>query len=206
MKRTTTPVFESTMNEVTPARPLIRRAYPDDLPALERLIELAVLGLQGRDYDERVLPSALRNKLLAVDPQLIADGTYFVAEMEGQIVGGGGWSRRRKIVNDGGSDLGDDDMLDSETEAAKIRAFFVHPDRARLGIGSRLLRASEEATQRAGFRRLELMSTLTGVPLYAARGWHSHEHLEIPLPDRPVYPAIRMTKAVGDVSDHAYAA
>lgn len=203
MEQTTTTVIQPAASKVARAGLRLRRARRDDIPALERLIELAVLELQGRDYDERVLASALENRLLAVDPQLIADGTYFVAEMEGRIVGAGGWSRRRKIVNGGGDSDGADDLLDPATEAAKIRAFFVHPDHARQGIGSRLLRASEEAAQRAGFRRLELIATLTGVPLYASRGWRSHERLEFPLPGGLVYPGIRMTKSVLPEQAHA---
>jgi GNAT superfamily N-acetyltransferase len=111
-----------------------------------------------------------------------------------------------KIVNDGNDPSSADDLLNPATEAAKIRSFYVHPDRARLGIGSRLLRASEEAAQRAGFRRLELIATLTGAQLYAARGWRTHERLEIPLPDGQTYPAIRMTKTVEDPSGQAHAA
>lgn len=206
MKRTTTTILGPVADRRASSVLRIPPARRDDVPDLELLIEQAVLGLQSRDYGERVLASALHNKLLAVDPQLIADGTYFVAEMEGRIVGSGGWSRRRKTVNDGSHTSGTEDLLDPATEAAKIRAFYVRPDRARLGIGSRLLRASEEAAQRAGFRRLELISTLTGAPLYAARGWRSHEHVEIPLPNGEVYPAIRMTKTVGGASGQARAA
>jgi GNAT superfamily N-acetyltransferase len=175
----------------------IRLATPDDIPKLKRLVERSVLGLQVRDYGGRTLDSALRHNLLALDPQLISDGTYYVAEVEGRIVGGGGWSRRRNIINDAEDPDEAEDLLDPATEAAKIRAFYVHPDCARMGIGSRLLHASEEAAQWAGFRRLELISTLTGVPFYAARGWCSHERLEIPLPSRQTYPAIRMTKTLG---------
>ena len=201
MKRTITSVPAPAVDRAAPPEPRIRPARENDVPALERLIEAAALGLQGHDYDERVLLSALRNGLLAVDTQLIADGAYFIAEIEGRIVGAGGWSRRRKTINGAGGPSGPEDLLDPAAEAAKIRAFYVHPQSARLGIGSRLLRASEEAAQQAGFRRLELISTLTGAPLYAARGWRAHERLEIPLPDGQVYPAIRMTKIQGDPSD-----
>lgn len=104
MQQTTTSVSESTVEKVAPAALRIRRARQNDIPALESLIELAVLELE--------------NGLLAVDPQLIADGSYFVAEMEDRIVGGGGWSRRRKVVNDG-KDPSDDDLLDPATEGPR---------------------------------------------------------------------------------------
>ena len=101
----------------------IRRAVPDDVAALNRLVGRSVLGLQARDYDGQVLESALRNRLLTLDLVLISDGTYHVAEAGDRIVGAGGWSRRRKIVNDASGDAGGDDPLDPATEAAKIRAF-----------------------------------------------------------------------------------
>ena len=179
----------------------IRQAVPADIPELERLVELSVLSLQARDYDERVLDSALRSGLLTPDPQLISDGSYYVAEMEDQIVGAGGWSRHRNAINGASDTTGADDLLDPATEAAKIRAFYVDPKFARMGIGSRLLRASEAAARRAGFRWLELISTLTGVPLYTARGWKAHGHMEIALPDGRTYPAIRMTKTVQTMTD-----
>lgn len=184
-----------------PSGPLIRRARPEDVPALGRLIEKSVLGLQARDYAGAVLDSALRNGLLALDGRLIPDGTYYVAELGGRIVGAGGWSRRRNIVNGAAGPEEGDDLLDPATEAAKIRAFYTLPDHARQGIGSALLRACEEAARRSGFRRLELISTLTGTPLYAAHGWEEHERLEIPLPDGRTYPGIRMAKRVGPRPD-----
>lgn len=160
-----------------------------------------MLGLQARDYDGRVLDSALRGELLRPDPQLIQDGTYYVAEMGGRVVGAGGWSRRRNAINGGSHTTGDDDPLDPDTEAAKIRAFYVDPGFARRGIGSRLLRACEKAARRAGFRLMELISTLTGVPLYAARGWKAHGRIEISLPGGLTYPAIRMTKSAQAAPD-----
>lgn len=185
---------------------LIRRAVRADLPGLERLVEESVLRLQARDYSGRVLDSALRNGLLMPDPQLISDGTYYVAEMEDRIVGAGGWSQRRNAINGASGPHDIHELLDPATEAAKIRAFYVHPRYARRGIGSRLLRVCEDAARRAGFRRLELISTLTGAPLYAARGWEAHESLRIPLSDDQTYQAIRMTKTVGTVSGQTSAA
>jgi GNAT superfamily N-acetyltransferase len=178
------------------AGPCIRRAVPDDVPELERLVRQSVLGLQARDYEERVLESALRSGLLKPEPELISDGTYYVAELDGRVVGAGGWSRRRNAINGAWNPDDADDLLDPATEAAKVRAFYVHPDHARKGIGGRLLRACEVAARRSGFRRLELISTLTGVPFYAARGWHAREPLQIPLPDGRTYPAVRMTRAI----------
>lgn len=127
----------------------VRLARHEDVPEIERLIERAVRGLHREDYGEEKLESALRHKLLDVDPGLVSDGTYFVAEIRGRIVGSGGWSLRRNIVN-GAENAGE--KLDPAAEEAKVRAFYVRPECARMGIGSRILRESEDAAWRGAFR------------------------------------------------------
>jgi GNAT superfamily N-acetyltransferase len=90
----------------------------------------------------------------------------------------------------------EDPLLDPHSEPARIRAFFVHPDCARRGIGSRILRACLDAAREAGFRRVTLASTLPGVPFYRAFGFEEKERIEVPLPDGVALPVIRMEKAV----------
>ena len=63
-----------------------------------------------------------------------------------------------------------------------IRAFFVHPDHARRGIGRRLLELSEAAAAAAGFQRIEIVATLSGVPLYASFHYETVERFNIALP------------------------
>jgi GNAT superfamily N-acetyltransferase len=87
-------------------------------------------------------------------------------------------------------------MLDPETDAAKIRAFFIHPDWVRLGIGTRILQACEDAAVQAGFSRLEMGSTLTGIALYSARGYVPAGDMEVPLENGLTLPIMRMTKQV----------
>jgi GNAT superfamily N-acetyltransferase len=133
-----------------------------------------------------------------VDSQLVADGTYFavVAQPEGTIVGCGGWSKRKTLY---GGDVWhgrQDTLLDPKTEPAKIRAFFVHPEWARNGIGGIILRACEEAAKEAGFSRLEMAATLTGVPFYAAKGYAKEERQEVPMRDGLTLPIVRMTKRI----------
>ena len=151
----------------------VRQAVSSDVPALQDLIRQSVLGLQGADYTPEQLELAL-DRVFGVDTQLIADGTYFVAEArvgEGQVLAGcGGWSKRKTLYGSDHCAGREDALLDPQREAAKIRAFFVHPAWARRGVGSRILEVCEAAATAAGFRRLEMGATLTGVPLYAARG------------------------------------
>lgn len=176
----------------------IREATASDIPTLHSLIELSVRGLQQDDYSAAQIDGALGHTL-GLDTQLIEDRTYFVAEAvdrEGMIVGCGGWSNRKTLF---GSDHGPNrvnEFLDSATDAAKIRAIFVHPQWARKGLGTLILKHCEAAAQRAGFSRLEMGSTLTGVPLYTLKGYVATERVEVPLPNGETLPVVHMVKVL----------
>lgn len=172
---------------------VIRLARLEEADALRDLIEASIRGLQSGDYTPAQIEGAL-GTVLGLDTQLIADGTYFIVEVEGQLAACGGWSRRRTLF---GSDHGpgrEDHFLDPAIDAAKIRAFFVHPDFARRGIGTRLLEASEQAARDAGFTSFEMGATLTGVPLYLLRGYREVERFEVPLNNGEFLPVVKMVK------------
>jgi len=172
---------------------VIRLAELEEADALRDLIEASIRGLQSGDYTPAQIEGAL-GTVLGLDTQLIADGTYFIVEVEGHLAACGGWSRRRTLF---GSDHGpgrEDAFLDPLTDAAKIRAFFVHPDFARRGIGTRLLEASEQAARDEGFTRFEMGATLTGVPLYLLRGYREVERVEVPLKNGEFLPVVKMVK------------
>lgn len=178
----------------------LRCATGADIPALHHLIEQSVRCLEANDYTPTQIEGALGHAL-GLDTQLVADQHYFVAEIpnaEGAmgIIGCGGWSNRKTLF---GSDHGpnrQDEFLDPKTDAAKIRAIFVHPDWARRGLGSLILQHCEDAAQAAGFTRLEMGSTLTGVPLYKLKGYVEREPIDIPLPNGEVLPVVKMTKTL----------
>src|SRR5438445_7074030 len=100
--------------------------------------------------------------VFGVDRQLISDGTYFVVEHSGHIVGCGGWSRRRAVFGGDRARVGEDAALDPARDPARIRAFFIHPDWARQGIGRALLQPCEAALNAADFREAVLVATLAG--------------------------------------------
>jgi N-acetylglutamate synthase-like GNAT family acetyltransferase len=187
----------------------IRPAREADVPALRELIELSVRKLQAQDYSPQQMEAALRT-VFGVDSQLIADGTYLLAEaflataesaprrpaQAGAVViaGCGGWSKRKTLY--GGDRWRDrqDDLLDPHVDAAKIRAFFIHPDWARQGVGTRILDACEAAAAAAGFTRFEMGATLTGAKLFGERGYVALQPIELPLEDGITLPIIHMRK------------
>jgi len=175
----------------------LRNATPADIPALAQLIACSVRELQKHDYTPSQLDAAL-NSVFGVDTRLVADGTYYLVEAqpEALIVGCGGWSRRKTLYGGDQWTARDDLLLDPRTDAARIRAFFVHPIWARRGIGTRILAACERAAIEEGFTRFEMGATLTGVPLYRARGYRELESLTVPLPNGEGLPIVRMAKVL----------
>lgn len=175
---------------------IIRLATMDDIPALQDLIRESVRGLSGPYYSAEQIESALEH-VFGVDTQLILDGTYFVADAEDQIAGSGGWSKRKTLFGGDQSKANRiDSLLDPSLEPARIRAFYIHPNWSRRGIGSLILKSCENAAQEAGFRRVELASTLPGVPFYLARGYQKGEEVPIEMPNGQLLSTFRMMRSL----------
>ena len=164
-------------------------------------VDRSVRELQINDYTPAQIDQALRT-YLSLDTQLIVDQTYFVVEdANGEIIASGGWSGRKTLCGGdasvGGSDHAaqrDSTPLDPAADAAKIRAFYVHPGWARRGIGSRILELCEAAAREAGFTRFEMGATLTGVSLYARHGYVEVERLALPFSNGDSLAIVRMVK------------
>lgn len=174
----------------------LRIATPADIAPLGELIERSVRALSAGYYTAPQIESALRH-VFGPDTQLIADETYYLIENDaGQLIAAGGWSRRRTLYGGDQMKSAEDPLLDPATDAARIRAFFVHPQWARRGLASRLFARCVDDAARAGFARLELMATLPGEPLYRALGFASQERSEALLADGERLPMVRMTRAL----------
>jgi GNAT superfamily N-acetyltransferase len=171
----------------------VRPATLEDVALLRDLIEASVNGLQREDYSEAQRLGAV-GSVFGVDPVLIQDGTYFVAEAESRIVACGGWSRRATPFGSDRSPARDDSLLDPQKDAARIRALFVHPSFARMGLGTMILQACETAARNAGFHRAELTATLTGTRLFRVHGYAPGEEIQIRLENGETLPVLRMTK------------
>ena len=172
---------------------IARLAREEDIPALDRLIPLSVRGLRAGHYSVAQVDAAL-GSVFGVDRQLIRDGTYFVVEGENEIVGCGGWSKRKTLFGSDHRTGRDDAELDPATEAARIRAFFIHPAWARQGIARAILEECENAIRAAGFKSIELAATLPGEPFYAACGYISGERSHVRLSNTLILPIVHMSK------------
>lgn len=176
----------------------IRKAVAADIPKLRALIDASVRGLQSADYTPEQIDGALKS-VFGVDSQLIADGTYFIAEAKSEnaemiVVGCGGWSKRNTLFGGDQWTERKDSLLDPRVDAAKIRSFFVHPAWPRRGIGSAILETCEDAAKSAGFTRAEMGATLTGAKLFQVRGYVPLEFIEISLENGASLTVLRMSK------------
>jgi GNAT superfamily N-acetyltransferase len=179
----------------------IRLAVEDDIPALHQLIEASVRVLHANDYTPAQIEGAL-GTALGVDTQLIRDRTYFVAEAldpaanhPATLAGCGGWSKRKTLFGADRASVREPELLSPATDAAKVRAIFVHPAFARQGLGSLILAHVEAEAVSAGFTRFEMGSTLTGLPLYRLRGYTEVERIQVALANGETVPVVKMVKS-----------
>lgn len=172
----------------------LKKAVEGDVETIGNLIAESVRGLAKGIYNERQIELSIRS-VFGIDHQLIADGTYFAAVSDDGIVGCGGWSKRKTLYGASHYDRSrDPDMLDPAVDAAKIRAFFVHPKAARQGIGRAILERCESEAAAVGFKSAEMMATLPGVPLYEVCGYIRGESVAISVGDGIEIECIRMRK------------
>jgi len=180
----------------------LRVATAADVVGIRRLIDASVRGLQAKDYSRAQIDGALAT-VFTVDSQLIADGSYFVALAEsGELAGCGGWSFRKTLY--GGDHQIEEiapETLDPAVDAAKVRAIFVHPKFARMGLGSLILAAAESAAMERGFSRFEMGSTLTGVALYSLKGYREASRVLVPVGGGEEIEVVRMVKEVTILND-----
>jgi len=171
----------------------------EDVAGIRKLIEASVRGLQAGDYSAAQIEGALAT-VFTVDSQLIADGTYFVAFAEGgELAGCGGWSFRKTLYGgDHQIEKAAPERMDPAVDAAKVRAIFVHPRFARMGLGSLILSAAENAAVEQGFSRFEMGSTLTGVTLYTLKGYREVRRVLVPVGGGEEIEVVRMVKEAGN--------
>jgi GNAT superfamily N-acetyltransferase len=179
----------------------IRQARETDVAASGSLIERSARELSVGFYSVDQIDAAVAH-VFGVDTQLVADGTYYVIEADHALAAAGGWSARRTLYGGDQMKRAEDPLLDPLTDAARIRAFFVHPHWARRGLARRLYSHCAAAAWKAGFRRFELMATAPGEPLYLALGFTVVERVLTPLPGGVSVPFARMQRPIDPPATH----
>lgn len=170
-----------------------RLATEADLPALKALMDAAIAEHLKAFLDPAQVE--LSKSIMGLDTQLIADRTYFLVEENGRIAGCGGWSRRATLYGgDHSTSQRNAALLDIAKDAARVRAMYTHPDFKRRGVGRLILDLCEAAARDAGFRRIELMATMSGEPLYKACGYLEIERITAASRDGVDVPGVRMGK------------
>jgi GNAT superfamily N-acetyltransferase len=175
--------------------PLLRVATLADEAAIEALMKQSGAALFPLSYTEEQARSAVRY-VSQVDSMLLGDGTYYVLEAGGELVGCGGWSRRDKLYTGSGDFDDDTRLLDPASEPARVRAMFVRADWTRRGLGRRILEECEAAAKREGFSKLSLMATMPGLPLYLAYGFEPLQETDVTMPDGVTIPCVSMEKPI----------
>ena len=181
------------MSDLVAGVPLLRSATLADVDPLRRLIDVSVRALSTGVYTPQQIDAALEH-VFGVDTQLIRDQTYFVADVDRQIVAAGGWSARETLFGGDQAKGAGDGRLDPATAPARIRAFFVHPQWTRRGLARRIYEACESAARARGFTAFELAATRPGVPLYCALGFEAVEPVNVVMPGGLVLPCERMRR------------
>ncbi|HWM20435.1 MAG TPA: GNAT family N-acetyltransferase [Ilumatobacteraceae bacterium] len=177
-----------------------RPATPADVPALERLAQAAIAELQASFLSPAQV--AASRAIMGIDTRLVADGTYYVVEHDGELAGCGGWSRRATLYGGDHTSGRDDALLDPAVDPARIRAMYTDPRYVRRGVGRLVLAVCEAAAAAEGFTTLELMATMAGQPLYTACGFVAVEQLDDASTGTPI-PLVRMTKSIASTTPAA---
>jgi GNAT superfamily N-acetyltransferase len=170
-----------------------RVATLEDVPSMSAVMQAAIAELQRDFLTAEQIESS--HAIMGIDTQLVRDGTYFVVECDGQIAGCGGWSRRATLYGSDQTPGRDPELLNPRLDPARVRAMYTNPAFARRGVGRLILTLCEQAAANEGFTRLELMSTMSGEPLYTAYGFTPVERLTDARGGAEV-PLVRMVKDI----------
>jgi N-acetylglutamate synthase-like GNAT family acetyltransferase len=158
---------------------LLRRASMADLAAVDGLLARSYPKLLAPDYPPSVLVLAVP-RIARARPELVASGTYFLAEdAEGRIIAAGGWTRAAPTG-------------ETVADVGNVRHVATDPSVTRSGIGRALMTRVIEDARASGIARLDCLSTRTAVPFYAALGFRALGPVDVALAPGVVFPAVRM--------------
>ncbi len=171
-----------------------RKAEITDINSLEKLIEKSTKSINSDYYSEKEINAALGNSW-TVDQQLISDKTYWIVEnLDGKAIGCGGWSKRKLLFGKNNELNTTENELVPGIDSARIRAFFVHPNYTRMGIGKKLIEKCENEAASKGFVSMELVATLSGEKLYSSKGYIPIKAFEVDLGNGITNKVVSMNK------------
>jgi putative acetyltransferase len=159
------------------AMPLtVRKMRPDEARTFLEVHHAAVRGIAAKDYPSVVIDAWARLPLTdaAIEQaRSNPDDEYrLVAELDGKIIGIGVLAIRN----------------------SELRACYVAPEASRKGVGSALVREMERVAHEHGLPFLELDSSTTAEPFYAALGYEVRERGEHILASGQAMACVKMRK------------
>jgi GNAT superfamily N-acetyltransferase len=135
----------------------IRVATPADGEAVTLVCSASYSQLYKEWYSSEILEAVLP-VITKANPDLLASGTYYVAELDGKIVGCGGWSEKLP----GGAPI---------SGVGHIRHMATHPDFLGRGVGRRLIERSFADARARAFSTLQCQASLPAESFYARLGF-----------------------------------
>ena len=162
---------------------VVRVARPDDAGAVADVLRDSYPALMAGAYDPALLARALP-LMTRSHPRLLASGSYYLCEAQGEAVGCGGWSFDRP-----GSD-------DREPGIAHIRHFATRSSWAGQGVGRALFRRCEADARAAGAVEFQCYSSLNGEGFYAVLGFVRVAAIDVPMAPGLDFPSLQMRRAI----------
>ncbi|MEM6668979.1 MAG: GNAT family N-acetyltransferase [Pseudomonadota bacterium] len=146
---------------------IVRPATSKDEDRMTVVLEASYSTLLRAHYTLSLLKSVLP-VITKANSSLLASGSYFVAQKNGEmIVGCGGWTPERP------------DNGEQEEGVGHIRRFAAHPDHTGDGVGRAIYEVCEAQARSGGVTRFEAYATLSAVGFYRALGFTSIERIDV---------------------------
>ena len=165
------------------AKIITRIATPDDLDMLSKLIAASYATLAEGPYAPEQLAAALP-VMSRANPKLLASGTYFVAEADGEPAGCGGWTPEKP---------GTGEIIDG---VAHIRHFATHPAHLRKGVARLLVERCLREAAAAGARIMRSQATLPAEKFYASAGFRRVRLIAVEMGPGIPLPVVEMERSL----------
>ena len=158
-----------------------------------RFASLVCLELPGQSL---ATIGKLMSALPDIDSQLLAGGTYHVADKGGDLIGGAGWSVlplvfRGDVLR---ADNGRPTDIAVGPDAVLVRGFFLDPDMGRRGVAPTLLSKVELGALQAGYSAAEIVVPAAAQLHYRGLGFKPVGRLGLKLNDTDTLPLVHMRK------------